>query len=164
MKCPACKKEFETEIDKCTRCNFPFNGTEKEKGIHIGEFINKKGVSYDLDDSLGRSQKILYFIAGLNALFIAVILVNGNYDSIGLSLSILFTVTILLSAFFLKKNPVLFSIIPLALIIGITLFNYLIDPNTLINGIVLKIIIIGSLIYTIYLSVQSKKFSKKYSE
>ncbi len=64
--CPACKTEFSERVEFCSKCEFPFNGTEKEKAIHIGRFIGKKGVIADSSIYIKKSQNILYFIAGLN--------------------------------------------------------------------------------------------------
>ncbi|MEZ4808844.1 MAG: hypothetical protein R2819_00675 [Allomuricauda sp.] len=160
--CPSCKKEYLEKIDTCSNCNFPFNGTEKEKAIHIGQFINKKGVLFDSADSIGKSQKILYAITLFNVVAITVrIFMNGLYWPELLQNGII-TLILFLCAFFLKRNPILLTLIPLVLLIGVYTLNSLIDPNTLLRGIFIKLIIIGSLCYSIYLIKSADRFKRKY--
>ena len=71
--CPACKNVNETDIDSCVRCEFPFNGSDKEKSIHIGKFIGQKGIITDSEDSLTKSQNFLYLAA---AFYLVGVIVN----------------------------------------------------------------------------------------
>jgi len=160
--CPACKKEHIEQLDICNNCSFPFNGTEKEKAIHIGRFINKKGVLTDSSDSIKKSQLILFAIAGFNALFLIAGLFNGNLLPIDIILNTIVTLTFLLCGFFIYKKPVLLTVIPLILIIGINILNYFIEPSSIFRGIIIKLIIIGSLIYSIYLIKSAENFKKEY--
>ena len=54
--CPACKKENPKIAIFCETCNYPFEGTEKEKAIHIGRFVTKKGVTVDSEIQINRSR------------------------------------------------------------------------------------------------------------
>ena len=162
MRCPACKIENEDLIENCENCEFPFNGTEKEKGIHIGRFINKKGIVTDSDESISKSQKILIGVAVFNLAFLIIGFSNGGFDIISIIFNGVITGIILLCGIFIKKNPVILTLIPLILIIGINVLNFIFDPQSILNGILMKIIIIGSLGYSLYLVYQKKKFEKKY--
>lgn len=35
--CPVCKANYENQPQICTKCGFPFKGTEKEKSLFIGQ-------------------------------------------------------------------------------------------------------------------------------
>ncbi|WMI65997.1 hypothetical protein RBH94_02290 [Aestuariibaculum sp. YM273] len=163
LQCPACKKEYQEQLSICNNCNFPFNGSEKEKGIHIGRFISAKGVITDSDNSIEKSQQILFFITGLNVLFLIVGIWNSSYDIIDLILNGIISIIFLLCAIFIKKKPLLLTSIPLLLMIGINILNYILEPRSILNGILMKVAIIGSLIYSIYLIISSEKFKKQYS-
>ncbi|UKM64143.1 zinc finger Ran-binding domain-containing protein [Flavobacteriaceae bacterium GSB9] len=161
--CPACKNVNETDIDSCVRCEFPFNGSDKEKSIHIGKFIGQKGIITDSEDSLTKSQNFLYLAA---AFYLVGVIVNFQYlkqDIFALSFSVIVILVILICGFLVKKSPLLFLSIPLALLLFIYTINYLIDPRTLFQGIIFKLLILGSLIYSIYNYKLSEKFKKKYN-
>ena len=162
MNCPACKIENENTIKNCKNCEYPFNGTEKEKGIHIGRFINKKGIVNDSDESIMKSQKILIGVGIFNLVFLLIGFSNGGIDVFGIIFNGIITGIILLCGIFIKKKPVTLTLIPLILIIGINILNFIFDPNSILNGILMKIVIIGSLGYSLYLVSQMKKFKKKY--
>mgnify|MGYP000209295204 CR=1 FL=1 len=162
-QCPACKNELQDDLDFCDVCDFPFKGSEKEKGIHIGRFINKKGVVFDADESLNKSQYLIYIVV---ALFVLGMVINFqslilNPFILGFNLAI--CLVLVASAILIKKSPLLFTTIPLVILLLLYIGNYIIDPRSLVNGILFKLIIIGSLIYSIYMHVSSNRFKKKYN-
>lgn len=161
--CPACKNDNDIVNDLCEKCEFPFTGSEKEKSIHIGQFIGKRGIIVDSEDSLIRSQNLLYFAAGLY--FIGVIInfsfLKQHIFSLFFSIGIIFVIA--LCGFLLKKAPLVFLSIPLALLLFIYTINYIYDYRTLVQGIIFKILILGSLIYSVYNYKLSEKFKKKYN-
>lgn len=158
ITCPACKKEHIESLDNCNICAFPFNGTEKERAIHIGRFINTKGVLIDSVDSIKRSQMILFVIAGFNTLLFLINFFLGSIFLLDIALIGIF----LLCGILIRKSPILFICIPLVLIIGINISNYFIDPSLAFNGIFIKILIVSSLIYSIYIILKANKFKKRY--
>lgn len=161
--CPACKNENENSNEFCIKCEFPFNATDKEKSIHIGRFIGKKGIIVDADDALTKSQNLLYLAAGFFLLGIIInfsVLLNNWF---ALLFNVVVVAVIVVSGALLKKSPLLFLIIPLFVLLSIYISNYLYDPNTLMQGIVFKCLILGSLIYSIYNYLASEKFKKKYN-
>ncbi len=162
LKCPSCKKEYLDKIDTCKNCKFPFNGTEKERAIHIGQFINKKGVLIDSTDSIEKSQKILYAIAGINLIFLIIGFIKNSYQLFDLILNGIIVAVFLLCAFFIKKSPLILTIIPLILMIGIYTLNFIVEPRSIFNGIVVKLLIVGSLIYSIFLIKSADGFKKTY--
>jgi hypothetical protein len=161
--CPACKNVNTNESVFCSTCEYPFQGTEKEKSIHIGRFISKKGILVDADDSIRKSQNILLLVIGLNVLYMVFnfdFLINNK---IILLLDVLIIISFGVCAFMMKKAPVLFTIIPLIIILALYVLNFIFDPRSILNGILLKIIIVGTLVYSVLLHVKSKKFKEKYN-
>jgi hypothetical protein len=160
--CPACKNEIET-AEFCPLCEFPFNGSEIEKAKHIGRFINKKGVIVDSKDSLKTSRNFVLAAAGFYALsFILNIDIFLN-NMIYLFVELGVIITLVTCAMLIKKQPLVFLGIPLALLLFIYTIQYLADERTLMQGIIFKILIIGSLIYSIYLNKSSNNFKKKFN-
>lgn len=162
--CPACKNENENIRVECAFCKYPFEGTEKEKAIHIGQFINKKSVLTDTDNAILRSQQILFAIAGINTIFLIILFLNStNIPASSFVLPVFIIILFLTCAFLIKKNPLVFIAIPLAVLLTLYGVNYLYDPSSLLRGLLLKIIIVGSLIYSLYLIVSSNKFKKSHN-
>ena len=145
--CPACKTETITNEAFCSKCNFPYTGTDKEKAIHIGQFIKQKGVITDSGSSIERSQKILYIVSLINLLLIMFNFLWMKYPISLLLPDTIITITLTFCAYKIQSNPLLFIIIPLTLLIIIYTINYFTNPYLVFNGIFFKLIILGSLIY-----------------
>lgn len=160
--CPAYKKEAKEQENNCYNCNFPFNGTEKEKGIHIGRFINKKEVITNSADSLRKSQLILYAIAGFNVIFLITGFFGDQINVFDIGLNLIIAIIFILCAFFIHRQSILLTVIPLVLIILINVLNFIVEPTSLYKGIILKLIIIGSLVYSIYLIKSAADFKKEF--
>lgn len=161
--CPACKNENEVEVGLCETCNFPFSGTDKEKSIHIGRFISQKGVIVDSHDALTKSQFLLYLAAGMYTLSVIInfsLLLNNLFALIFNAAVIL---VLIVSGILLKRAPVVFLLVPFFVLLSIYVSNYVIDPRTLFQGIAFKLIILGSLVYSIYNYAKSEKFKKKFN-
>ena len=160
--CPTCKKENPEIAIFCERCEFPFEGTEKEKSIIIGKFISKKGVKYDKEDSLIRSQKILGFIAILDIIFLIVlykILPLGIvvFNSIIISIFVFCALTI-------NKRPFIKVLIPLIIISLPTIAFLIIDASLFMTKIIINSIYIGALAYSLVLVKKHADFVKNFED
>ncbi len=160
--CPACKKSFPGQVGTCSRCNFPFNGTEKERGIHIGTFITQKGVIMDADIHLEKSQLLLYAVAGLNVLMLFMYGSEETILSINSIVNVVISVIVFLCGYHIKKRPIWFSVIPLMILPAVYTWNFFIDPETLVRGLDIKIAVIGGLLISMYLIKRAQKFKKDY--
>lgn len=155
--CPCCKNDAQIEAEYCSFCKFPYNGSELDKSKHIGLFISQKGILETSDDSISKSKNILFTISAINILALFI----NKLDAFGLIISIFSTVMILLCAIFFEKNPKILTIIPLSILLFFYLINFLFDPNTLLQGIIIKIFIIGGLSYNLYTIIEAEKFKQK---
>lgn len=160
--CPACKKEYTEALNNCDNCDFPFNGTEKERAVHIGRFINKKGVLIDSDTTITKIQKLFYGIAGFNIMLLVIHLLLGSLYIINSFLDFIFFAIFLICGIFIRKRPLVFTITPLVFMIGINALYYLIDPQIALRGILYKITIVGCILYSIYIVLKARGFEKKY--
>ncbi|PWL38552.1 hypothetical protein DKG77_09830 [Flagellimonas aquimarina] len=160
--CPECKNDNNEPRDVCMYCQFPFKGSEKEKAVHIGAFISKQGIITDSSDSIIKSKKILFAVSAVNIVFLIVSFFLGNKLNLDLALTFLITLIIFLCGLFIEKNPLLLTIVPLFLIVGIMILNTMLDPSSFFNGLVINLIIIGSLVYSVILIQSAKAFKKKY--
>lgn len=162
--CPACKHEHIIGEAICRICKFPFNGTEKEKSIHIGRFISKKGVIEDSKNSLDKSRNWLFFVAALNILGIIINHKLVFYNIIVAAVTLAIPLIIITSALLLKKSPIVFLSIPLVLMLIVYTLELILEPSSWYRGIILKVFIIGLLCYSIYNYIVSKRFKKQYNQ
>lgn len=163
ITCPACNKEYTEIIDTCSVCAFPFDGTEKERSIHIGKFISTKGVLIDSDTTIKKIQHLFYFIGGFNLMLFVMHSLMGIVFIVNSILDFLFFIVFMICGIFIRKNPLVFTIIPLLFMIGMNTLYYLIDPELVLNGIIYKIIIVGCLLYSIYVVLKAQDFKRKYN-
>lgn len=160
--CPACKNENSEIAIYCELCQYPFEGTDKEKAIHIGRFVSKKGVKYDKDDSFIRSQKIIGFIAVTNLLFLGAtykFLPNGWIIS-----QLIIAAIFLFCAFTIRKHSFIKVLIPLIIILLPTILLLIISPSDFIVNIAVNMIYIAALIYSLVLVKSYEKFVNKFGE
>tara|TARA_A100000171_G_C2139209_1_gene153223 strand:+ start:6522 stop:7028 length:507 start_codon:yes stop_codon:yes gene_type:complete len=162
IQCPACKTEVYQQDNLCENCKFPFMGSEKEKSIHIGRFISKKGVVQDSSNATTNVQKILYALSALYVISIVIIFSSPDSHWLDMVFNAFLAVIFLLSAILVKKAPVFFTAFPLAVLLGVYTLLAVIDPVSLINGVIIKLLIVGSLVYSLYLLYKSKQFKKRY--
>lgn len=147
--CPSCKSTCFELDEKCEICNFPLKGNEKEKAVFIGQKYAKKQKADDGVKAINKNRNLLFAIGGFN-IVISPILFLMNRIQIGDGILNLIVGLIFIGLGLLAKiQPLVSFILALLLLLGLYLLNYLVDPSTIFNGIILKLIIIGSLIYAI---------------
>lgn len=161
-ECICCKNQVTENSTNCKFCNFPFLGTEEEKAKHIGMFIVNKRVISESEDSLEKNQYLLYIVSAFTFLSAILFFVNNKGFYLETIINVFIGTVIFLCGFFLKRKPLLFTIIPLLLILSVYTLNYLINPDTLFNGIVFKLLIIISLSYNVFLIERSNSFKKNH--
>lgn len=161
--CPACSNENEFRAITCSKCKFPFEGSEKEKSIHIGKFISDRGIIVDSEDFLIRSQQLVGFAAAIYLLRTIISFSVLLSSPIDLFINVFVIVTLVLCAIFIKRSPLIFLFIPTFILTTIYLIEYLIDINIFMSGIIFKLVIFGCLIYSIYINLESNKFKKKFN-
>ncbi|MFD1061877.1 hypothetical protein ACFQ1Q_01365 [Winogradskyella litorisediminis] len=162
--CPACKNEHIIGNANCMICDFPFEGSDKEKSIHIGKFIGKKGIIQDSENSLDKSRNVLFFVAILNIVGIAI-----NYEVVFQNIivaiiSFLIPTIIIASALLIKKAPLVFLGIPLFLMLFVYGIEIVLNPTEWYRGIMLKLFVLGLLSYSMYIYIASNKFKKRYNQ
>lgn len=146
--CYYCKSKGLKEEDKfCPNCGFPQRGTQYEMRKFLSEVNLKHRLLQDHKKAVNKARYILFGLSALNfivAILLAVI-VRINVIS--------FISVLILSGIFLglglwsRKNP--FSAILTGFFVYVVLqvIQALLNPQSIFNGIILKIIIISGFIY-----------------
>lgn len=163
--CPSCHKVYEAinRPDNCYDCNFPFTGTEKEKSIHIGKNLLKKNVISDASSATKKASNLLFILAGiylLSTAFTEFTTPNG-LEILDLLIYLWLIVCFIFCGAFLSKSPIVFSVIPLVVLIIVYFLQYLANPASLISGIILKIVSISLLVYAISKNWEAQQLKKQ---
>jgi hypothetical protein len=159
--CPCCKKENEEMIINCGFCRYPFEGSEREKAIHIGQFIStQKGVKFDSEAALKRSQKILAFLGIINLVY--VIIVYKYMIPFDFILNVVIIGMFAWCAVTIYQSPLVKLMIPLVILFVFGVINIIILPQAFLDIILLRGSCAAVLIYSIILVRSHQKYVRKF--
>ncbi|HTH58497.1 MAG TPA: hypothetical protein VL728_20765 [Cyclobacteriaceae bacterium] len=145
LSCENCGNLHSAAQKFCSKCSFPINGTEEEKIQFKNKIRGHQFLKEEAEKELKKPRVIILVLAG-------VVLLSGLYQGfanddfatmiVNLCMSLLY----LILAAWCSKNP--FGAILTALLVYITVnvINAFVDPLSLFQGIILKIIFIGALV------------------
>lgn len=157
MTCPNCNSTFDNPIDNCTKCRYPFNGTDNEKSSFIAQQILKVGEIDDAKESITTAKRILFIIGGINI----ILPVFSSSTPTVMVLSALIGLVFIVFGFIVQKNPFLFLVIPLSLLLLLYISDALIDPMTIMRGAISKVVFIMTLTYGIIRVKRAEKIKKE---
>ncbi|HEY3404083.1 MAG TPA: hypothetical protein VGK59_11885 [Ohtaekwangia sp.] len=160
--CDNCNAQVSTE-KFCTRCGFPVNGTEDEKTQYKGKVMNTRLSLKEAQDKIDKAKLIIYVLAGFTFIFGLVAgLVNDDMPTMVVNMVI--CVLYIILAFWASTNP--FGAILTCFIIYITLqiVNAIVEPSTLISGILWKVIFIGAFVKGIQSASEAQKLMKEMNQ
>jgi hypothetical protein len=144
MKCPNCYSVFDSEIEKCTKCGFPFAGTDHERSVFIGQQVMKVQSIDDARSSLLHARTVLFVLGGLS--IISALSAATTFEQVFLGVV---GAVFVAFGFMVQKNPIVFLTIALGLLLLFYLADAIAEPITLVKGLVWKVIFVGSLVYAI---------------
>ncbi len=157
--CFYCNSKGLTPENKfCPNCRFPQGGTELEmKNFYIGT-AKKKFMIRDSMKKVNRAKYILFALAGLNFL-VSLYYLFYTFENAVLAFGIqLFVALVYLGlGLWCIKKPLLGIIVGLSFYLFIIALMAVIDPMTIIQGILWKVLIVMAFIY----GIQSVKEAEK---
>ncbi|NER14279.1 hypothetical protein GWK08_12570 [Leptobacterium flavescens] len=160
LTCDNCKVEISPVEVNCEHCGYPIAGSEKEKAIFIGQQISNKATIAEAGKYRKRSAYVLYIVGALQLLSGAL-----TYMQIGDIFVLLITmaigVTFIAFGYFSSKRPLLFVALGLGLILSLYALDFVFDPASLTKGILWKIAIVGTLVYSLINSYDEQQIRKK---
>jgi hypothetical protein len=157
MTCPNCNSTFDTHVDHCSKCGYPFSGTEKEKSSFIAQQIVKVGHIDDAKGSLKTAKTTLFIVGVVNIL----LTFFSATSPIVLGLGILIGLVFIMFGFIVEKKPFLFLIIPLTTLLLFYVGDALVDPMNLVRGVLWKVIYVTALFYAIVRVKRAEKIKKE---
>jgi len=156
LTCPTCKSDFKTKPVSCSKCGYPFSGTDKERATFIGQQILKKGDVSDTKDKVKRARIILWIIGGINILFSLLI-----YQNFPLLIGVILGLIFIGFGFLTYRKPFISILTPLILLVSYYIFLGIYNPNTLIQGVIWKIVILSSLVFALIGLIKAEKIRKE---
>ncbi|EDM35744.1 hypothetical protein PBAL39_06181 [Pedobacter sp. BAL39] len=162
--CTACTAVYQPEDVFCNGCGFPIKGTERDQELHLANRQVKEIDLVELNEKVESARKSLFWIAGLTAVFSLIGYATAG-DAQDAS-AIVITNAILVAAFvglgfWASTKPVAALISGLSLYLIIHLLNAIVEPMSILSGIIAKVLIIGYLIKGIRSVLEADKIKKE---
>jgi hypothetical protein len=145
ITCENCQSVSPADLKFCPKCSYPINGTEQDKSFFRGRITSRQALLRDTEKKIKSGRNTILILAGLVFLQ-GMILGFGADDFAGMIVNVIISLLYLILAAWATKNP--FGAILTAGIVYVTLIvvNALVEPTTIMSGIILKIIIIGAFV------------------
>ncbi len=156
ITCPTCKSDYKSQPNNCSKCGYPFSGTEMERSKFVGQQILKKRNVSDTKDNIKRARIILWIIGGINIFFSFL-----SYQDFSLIIGIFLGVIFIGFGFLTYRKPFISIITPLILLVLFYAASAIQDPSSLIQGVLWKIVILASLTYALVGIIKSEKIRKE---
>jgi hypothetical protein len=164
MQCAHCKNALDHTDSFCEHCGYPVKGTDEAKSAFHYQANSKQLQLQDTSASIRKAANSLYVVAGVFVVY-AIVYYYVKPDSAD-SLSLLLTNVILAIIFLLlgwwsTRKPVAALISGLSLFIAIQILNMIVDPVTIVQGIILKVFVIFYLIRGLQAAFEASRISKE---
>lgn len=148
LNCKCCKTTVTENDSFCPNCGFPLKGTIEEQGEFIGKFLTKKNEEQEWKRQVNNARTTLAVVGVL------MIVTGGFYGLMNRNSGgeIIFVVNLIIGLiyFFLSwwsnKNPFGAILTGLIIFISIYLLQAFINPSSLIEGVIIKVVVVTYMI------------------
>ncbi len=167
--CLNCNFELDENPDTyCPNCGFPVMGTEKEVQNFFRKIELTHQVLKDAEKKVNRVRIMLLILAGINIIAGLVISMAGDNlfedaSILGIS-SIIMGIIFIACASWVRRDPVAGIITAFSLYVLVQLASAIMDPTTLVSGIIFKIIIIAIFISGVRSAFDYREYKRKLDE
>lgn len=152
--CSQCATLITHQAKFCTHCGYPESGTEKEQAqFHAKHVMAKQQLENDTK-RIKSAQKTLYWMSGIFMAF-GLFYFFRTQDIAILITNAILSVLYLLLAFWTKEKPFAALLSALLLYLTVIAINAVIEPMSLVSGIILKVVFLTLLIKGLYAASQS---------
>lgn len=162
--CEACYYKVAADDAFCNNCGYPLKGTEEEQRAFKANLAINEIDLQDYKDKMRKGRNSLYYVGG--ALFVGTLIEVGTAPDksnagfiIGFG-AVIMGIFIALAAWS-KAKPFAAMVSGASLWGVIMILNAIVNPISIIQGIVVKIIIIGLLVNGIRAAIAAEKIKKE---
>jgi hypothetical protein len=164
-KCPVCRTIVVDEDVFCNNCGYPRKGTEDDQRVFLRKRNTQKNNLARANKKIWQATNTLFIIGALISIvalgncFLSFTAFRGNYGQMisQLTVGLIFVGL----AFWCKKRPLPAIFSGFSLYLSMQILYVFISPHTIINGIVLKLFVIGFLINGIRSVLEAEKLKKE---
>lgn len=170
QSCERCNEDLRESSGKfCPKCGFPANGTEQDQKNFYHSLKLKQDVLDDAQKKLKRVTAMLYILAGINVLyglyfFGAGAALYGDDSGIIGATTIIMGLIFIGCALWVKKNPVAGTVTAFSIYALVQVASALVEPETIFQGIILKIIIVVIFVRGIRSAFDYREYQRKLDE
>lgn len=166
INCACCATPFAEADIYCNSCGFPLKGTEEEQRGFIDNRTIKEIDLADFHKNIKSATNSLYWVAGLFALggIIGGFMLQDKSEIVGHLIVYVILIAIFLAlAVWGKQKPLPALISGLSLYVFVQVANAILEPASILSGIIVKIIIIAMLIKGIKAALEADKIKKEFN-
>jgi len=159
LTCKCCKTNV-SDIDTfCPSCGFPLKGTSEEQGKFIGRYIMTKDDPFALNKEVKNARTTLGVVTGLMVLS-GIIFMAIDPGGEGKLLLMVYLVVAAIFGFLTwwsTKNPFGALLTGLILYISLLIIGAVGEPESIVKGIIVKVLIIGYLVKGVMSSSKARQ-------
>lgn len=166
--CRSCYQSVTAEDAFCEGCGYPLKGTEFEQKNFMFDRSAKEIDLEDAKEKIRKAGNVLYWIAGATVLSGLILFVigdskNGNRseNAAVLLVYLILALIYVVLASWSKKKPFAAIVSGLSLYVIVIVFSAIVDPATIVQGIVIKCIFIGYFIKGIRSAMEAENIKKE---
>lgn len=151
-----------SSLPYCPACGFPQFGDEKDQKKFIMEKRMLRMEFEEAEDKMQKARLAIFGVAGILLLNYAILYFKNNENYVLIEGGLLVGLFVGLGAW-AGKNAYLASLIAL-IMYGLLIIAYaMVDPVSIIGGILWKVVIISSLVYGLKAATEAKNLKQKLS-
>ncbi|TDQ06853.1 hypothetical protein [Pedobacter metabolipauper] len=162
--CTCCYRTYSPNDVFCNGCGFPLQGTEQEQAFYQSERTAKEIDLGELTGKVESARKSLYWIAVLIGVstFITYFGIEDEQEKMAQAvIAVIIICAFSGLAIWGKRKPTTAMISGLSLYLILIILSAIVDPLSILSGIIIKVIIIGYLIKGIKAVVEADKLKKE---
>lgn len=162
-KCSNCTQLVKKDETFCGNCGFPENGSEQEKSKFNYSKKLKKNVVDDAKNKLKSVKILLYIMAGINFFYGVYYLSQDSFMAEAIA-SFFATIIFIGCAIWVDKSPLVAVLSAFGFWLLIQILSAILEPTTLFQGLIIKIIFISIFIKGIKSAKDYKDFTAKLNQ
>jgi hypothetical protein len=164
ISCPACEKNNGFENSFCEGCGYPLQGTEAQQKVFMYQRSYKHLDLHEVNKKIEKATNSLYALAAFSVisgiLFYAATPEENNPLPVLIANMVLSAIYLTL-ALFSKKQAVAAIVSGLSLFVVVQLLNMILEPASIVRGIIFKIAIFIYLIKGVQSAFEAQKIKRQ---
>ncbi|CAM1362024.1 conserved membrane hypothetical protein [Tenacibaculum sediminilitoris] len=142
MNCSFCKEQIEKDVVFCSNCGHPENGTDKERAQFFAKRAMEKSKNIGAGEKIKSARNTLFVLCGIMIVY-GFIYYFSTKSILDLGVNFFVALIYLALAFWSEKKPFIALLSGLLLYLTLIIISAIIDPTSIVKGILWKFLIIS---------------------